>query len=264
MYRIGYLNANSLPDGKFAQAVSLLETSFDFLFIAEHWYQYHESRLGHPLIHSSTHWPAILSSARNTGRQHGGIYLLANRSSQLAIQSTTCTEHSIVVSLPNFGFAGVYYPPYSLTNTNLEADLTQIRSVDHLVGDINTRFSCNPSTTKKQHPASHVPRSLLFQSWAATNNMIHLSDNLSHNTADNIPDHAFSKINLQSAFSLNFIPTHTLSFQTDHRYLLQLHLSIPSPNRPMESPCQAKSTTPLRFRVQRLREPEIASKYCNA
>ena len=176
----------------------------------------------------------------------------------------TCTEYSIVVSLPNFRFAGVYYPPYSLSNTHLEADLTQIGSVDLLIGDINTRFSCNPSTTKKLPRTLHLPRSLLFQSWAATNNMIHLSDNQSHNTADNIPDHAFSKINLQSALSLNFLPTHTLSFPTDHRYLLQLHLNIPSPNPSIQFPCQAKSTTPLRFRVQRLREPDISSKYCNA
>src|ERR1700743_584832 len=110
MYRIGYLNANSLQDGKFAQVVSLLKTSFDFLFIAEHWYQHHKPRLDHPLIHSSTDWSAIPSSARITGHQHGGIYLLTNRSPLSAIQSTTCTKHSIVVSLPKLQFAGVYYP----------------------------------------------------------------------------------------------------------------------------------------------------------
>jgi len=54
MYHIGYMNANSLCDRKFAQAIHLLETSFDFLFIAEHWYQHHQSRLLHPLVHCST------------------------------------------------------------------------------------------------------------------------------------------------------------------------------------------------------------------
>ncbi|KAG0122592.1 hypothetical protein HOY82DRAFT_619863 [Tuber indicum] len=33
-----YVNTNSLDKRKFEQAISLLETSFDFLFNAEHWY----------------------------------------------------------------------------------------------------------------------------------------------------------------------------------------------------------------------------------
>jgi len=264
MSRIGYLNANSLPDGKFAQAISLLETSFDFLFIAEHWYQHHELRLSHPLIYCSTHRSPSVSSTSIKGRNHGGIYLLATPSARALIQSTTSSEHSILVTLPSLKFAGVYYPPYSLSEPLLEADLSNLGSVDILIGDINTRFACNLSTTGRGSTVPHSTRSLLFQSWAATHGMVHLSDSQCHKTVDRIPDHAFSKISLQSAITLSLLPTRTLPIHTDHRYLLQLHLKIPFHYPLSEYLSPVQSAIPLRFRMQRLRQPTIAAKYRKA
>ena len=112
MYNIGYVNANSLDDGKFAQAVGLLEKSFDFLFIAEHWYQHHETRLAHPLVHSSTTRRTKPSQRPLKGRDHGGIYLLVKPYLRSQIQQTTCSNHSITISLPGLRFSG-RSPPLS-------------------------------------------------------------------------------------------------------------------------------------------------------
>ena len=247
MYRIGYLNANSLPDGKFAQAISLLETSFDFLFIAEHWYQHHESRLSHPLVHCSTQRPPSTTSSSTKGRPHGGIYLLETPVTRSLIQSTTSTQHSILVSILGFRFSGLYYHPYSLTEASLKADLTNLGSVDILIGDINTRFTCNLSTQGRRTTTTPSTRTSLFQSWAAIHGMVHLSNNASHNTVDHIPDDALSKFNLQSAINLSLQPTRTLPICTAHCYLLQLYFEIlfePAISQ-LQDPLQ--STVPLQF-----------------
>jgi len=260
MYRIGYLNANSLSDGKFAQAITLLDNHFDFLFIAEHWYQHHESRLSHPSVHSST----LVSSSRSVkGRSHGGIYLMATQSARLLIQSTISTEHSIVVSLPRFRFAGVYYPPYSLHHSALQENLNKIGSVDVLIGDINTRFSCKTSTGHKGSSIILPQRSQLFQSWAVTQDMIHLSNNPDHSTCDKIPDHAFSKISCQSSITLSLLPTHKLQFHTDHRFLLLLHVEKSYLN-PFPGIASAVNATPIRFCIQKLQKPKIANSYRQA
>jgi len=261
MYRVGYLNANSLPDGKFAKAIGLLEKSFDFLFIAEHWYQHQKSRLCHPLVHSSTLRPTSLSAQ---GRHHGGLYLLATQSASTLIQSTTSTQHSIKVSIPGFTFAGVYYPPYSLSPVNIHDDLKQIDCVDLLIGDINTRFTCNISTRRKQLTTSQSQRSQLLQSWAVRHAMIHLSDTTNHTTADNIPDHSFSKINIQSSLILSLLPTYQLQFPTDHKYLLQISIKKSICNQNTKSGTIVNTQPPVRFRVQRLQQPSIATSFRQA
>ena len=222
MYHIGYLNANSLHDRKFAQAISLLEKSFDILFLAEHWYQHHELRLSHPLVHCSTLRPINSSKSPPRGRSHGGIYLLVKPHLRTIILSTISTTYSITVSLPGFRFAAVYYPPYSIQEDSINTSLQQIGPVDLLLGDINTTFASNIKLTTNRISTPISSRSLLFQSWAVKSNMVHIVDNYQHTISHKIPDHAFSSIKLQSKITLSLIPTASLPFSTDHKYLLDI------------------------------------------
>src|SRR5207237_815256 len=270
MYNIGYVNANSLNDGKFAQAVRLLEKSFDFLFIAEHWYQHHESRLAHPLVHSSTISRRKPTHKPLKGRDHGGIYLLVKPHLRSLIQQTTCTHHSITVTIPGLRFAGVYYPPDSITDQDIVDDLQEIGSIDFLVGDINTRFYCNGQHKKQQQQSGPLARSLLFQSWAVNNNMFHLSNTVSHDTADKIPDHAFASGLNRSHIQLILQSTNSLSFPTDANYLLQIKFNkkpsidtTTNTNNEFE-PAQPLNHIPTRFHIQRLRKPEVATRYRKA
>jgi len=162
MYHIGYVNANSLPDGKFAQAVCLFEKLFDFLFIAEHWYQHHNARLAHPPIFCSTTLPLSTNNTLPRGRKHGGIYLLVRPHLRSLIQSTTSSQYSITVSLPGFRFAAVYYPPYSLSEQNLKTNLNKIGPVDLLLGDINTKFQSNSGPKMNISSSTTRIRAILF------------------------------------------------------------------------------------------------------
>jgi len=258
MYRIGYINANSLPEEKFAQAIGLLESSFDCLFVAEHWYQHHQSRLAHPLIHSSTKLNPASQNKPRRGRHHGGIYLLAQPHFRSLIQYTNCTEHSITLSIPGFRISSVYFPPYSLPNESVPDELDSIGPVDLLLGDLNCRFHCNPSTNRRPPTSALAVRSQLIQAWAVKNGMVHLSNQASHATVDHIPDHAFSSTKFQSQLQLSLLPTQRIPFHTDHKYLLSLKW------HPTSQPSSTTSSTacdPQRFHIQRLREPKTALRY---
>jgi len=230
MYHIGYVNANSLPDGKFAQAVCLLEKSFDFLFIAEHWYQHHDARLAHPLIFCSTTLPLTTNKTLPRGRKHGGIYLLVTPHLRSLIQSTTSSQYSITISLPGFRFAAVYYPPYSLLEEHLKTKLNQIGPIDVLLGDINTKFQSNSVPRTNISSSTATTRAILFQTWAVNCGMIHISDITQDTISHQIPDHLFASIQIQSNITLHLVSTRMLAFQTDHRYLLhvQYHQNAPS------------------------------------
>jgi hypothetical protein len=211
MYRIGYVNANSLPDGKFAQAIGLLESSFDCLFIAEHWYQHHESRLSHPLVISSTKLDHLEHSKHRSGRHHGGIYLLAQQRFRSLIQHTVSNKYSITVSLPGMRIASVYLPPYSLPDASVPFELNAIGPVDLLLGDLNCRFHC--TTTANRPPPSLSIRSQHIHSWAVDHGMDHMSDDSTHTRVDNIPDHAFSGQHIPPLMQLSFFLQNNFPFK---------------------------------------------------
>jgi len=216
MYRIGYVNANSLPHRKFAQAICLLQKSFDILFIAEHWYLHHENRLSHPLVHCSTTPPLRSNQCPPRGRQHAGIYLMVKPHIRPLILSTTSTAHSITVSLPGLHFAAVYYPAYSIQEDGIKHSLNTIGPVDLLLGDIHTTFPSAPTLTTTRSHSSSTARSLLFQTWAVKYNMIHIQDDSQKAKSYKIPDHVFASVLLRSNVTLSLLSTQSLQFKTDH------------------------------------------------
>ena len=128
MYHIGYLNANSLHDRKFAQAICLLEKSFDILFIAEHWYQNQELRLSHPLVYCSTSRAINSGKSPPRGRSHGGIYLLVKNtfvllSCLLYPLLTRLLSHCLAFGLPLFIILHIPYRKISLKQVCIKSVL---------------------------------------------------------------------------------------------------------------------------------------------
>ena len=269
MYNIGYINANSLPDRKFSQAVSLLDKTFDFLFISEHWYQNHQSRLAHPSVLVSTQLKNYPNLQQRRSRPGGGIYLLAKRELHHSIIQLSTTSHSITVQLSDLTFAAVYYPPKSINLTDIEHDLDSIGSVDILLGDINTRLSehYRHNSYNSGQSANSIRRKL-FTNWASKKNMSHIGDS-AHPWAKsyaNIPDHVFAHTSKLSTVRLKHIPTRDLSFITDHRYLLHVCFQPPHPStssKNLQPDSSSVQSTPLRFHIQKLQNPETLNKFQN-
>lgn len=138
--RIGYVNVNSLPESKFNLLLRLLNTHFDFLFVAEHWYEKHVQRLANPAVIGTTVLPSGYSGTHAKGRMGGGVYLLASLFWKSRVLEVVGDQFGIVARLKGFSFAGVYYPPYSMSCDAMESHLKCLPVVDLLLGDINTRF----------------------------------------------------------------------------------------------------------------------------
>ena len=261
MYHIGYVNANSMYDRKFDQAIGLLKTLFDFLFIAEHWYQHHEARLAHPLVHCSTTLPPRSPNNPLRGRYHGGIYLLVKPHLCSVIQHTKVLTYSITVSLPGFHIAGVYYPPQSISEQTLQANLHEIGPVDILLGDINTKFQTNNTIARRGPHRNPSSRSILFQTWAVNSNMAHIVDPSKEPNSHTIPDHVFSSVQHQPNTSLSLVTTQSLDFRTDHRYLLHVKFNNHQDRHPPHYNTQQFTPSPTRFHVQRLRKADMVKEY---
>lgn len=138
--RIGYVNVNSLPDDKLHHLLGMLGTLFDFLFVAEHWYEKHLERLGNCAIVCSSVLPATYEKKHMKGRKGGGIYLLASDFWRSRVLEAKGDQFSIFVRVQGFSFIGVYFPPSSLSCITMKSILDGFPLVDCLLGDINTRF----------------------------------------------------------------------------------------------------------------------------
>jgi len=182
----------------------------------------------------------------------------------LMIQHTTLSTHSITVSLPGFRFAGVYYPPFFMSEQSLQTNLNQIGSLDLLPGDINTKFQHNPPLARRGPACNPSPRVPLFQTWAVNTNMSHIQDPSEYATSHTIPDHVFAAIQHQPNIALSLVSTQGLIFQTDYRFLLHVKFHPPAsssrPSAPQVPRASTTQTGPTLFHVQRLRKEPIAKK----
>jgi len=237
---------------------------FDFLFIGEHWYQHHESRLANPLVYCSTSLPLQSSKTPSPGRQHGGIYLLVKPHIRSLIQSTSCSTYSISVSIPGFRFAAVYYPPYSISEETLTTNISELGPLYLLLGDINTKFASTSFSATRRSKSTLSPRSIFFQKWSANTNMLHICDPSKETISCHIPDHAFAKSHIKSKITLALVSTPALGVCTDHQHLLHIQYSSQnsnSPSVPLTQLPPLPSIIPNRFHIQRLRNPDIVRQY---
>lgn len=138
--RIGYVNVNSLPDSKFHRLLGMLGNRFDFLFLAEHWYEKHLARLGNPAVVGSSVLPAGYAKRHEKGRLGGGIYVLASDFWRSRVLEVKGNQYSVFVRVKGLSFVGVYFPPATLSAVDMRDVLNGFPSVDLVLGDVNTRF----------------------------------------------------------------------------------------------------------------------------
>ena len=85
-----------------------------------------------------------------------------------------------------------------------------------------------------------------------------------HTLSHKIPDYAFSSLKLQSKITLSLIPTVSLSFSTDYKYLLHIQYGNPRSDTSRDSILQPEwrpPPGPIRFHVQRRKNPETELQY---
>ena len=236
--RIGYVNVRGLNRPTWEACHRMLDTSFDYLFLAETWFVDHEEYTRHRRFIASTPKPR-----RNLhGRSRGGIYLLGSGEARSKVRKVQVTEHTITFSSGRQVVSGVYFPPNTLENARVIAYLDSLRSSTAILGDINACFR----DTQIQHGApGPVDRLEAFTDFLARSDHEHLLPEPGGGKLTT--DHAFAHAGQISRLSL--LDNTIREIQTDHRYTLSLTLGHGEPKR--------GSTLPMtRFRIGQLAKPE--------
>src|SRR5277367_6806933 len=147
--RIGYVNVQGLSPDKFDICCRLLDTIYDYLFVAETWFIDHHARKHDRRFLASTPRPR-----HDRGRPSGGIYLLGTKHARSIASNVSITSHSITFTAASLRVSGVYFPPTSMAHGDVETHLQSLHDSSVVMGDINVRFR----NALRQEGAAGPPR----------------------------------------------------------------------------------------------------------
>src|SRR5438270_4917374 len=117
--RIGYINVRGLSPLKWEACCRLVDTVYDFLFVAETWFVDHKTYTRDRRFIFSTPKPPC---SGKTGRVSGGVYLLGTRRARSIVTCTPkTTTFSITFTLSSgLSISGVYFPPSTMSDSEVE------------------------------------------------------------------------------------------------------------------------------------------------
>ncbi|KAH0605309.1 uncharacterized protein H6S33_004531 [Morchella sextelata] len=194
----------------------MLEHDYDFLFLAEHWYTNHSSRMSNPAVIGTTILPISTISEKKKGRFSGGIYLLASQWWRNKVLKVEGTQHTLIAWLEGVTFAGVYFPPTTMNASDVQIQLAALPVIDILLGDINIRFG----DQKKVGPLDKLK---VIQDWESVAGLSRMRPD--GKALELGTDHAFIKNRLYNQNpQLSLESTAIAGIHTDHKYILKLCL----------------------------------------
>jgi hypothetical protein len=237
--RIGYVNVRGLSRASWEACHQLLDTRFDYLFIAETWFVNHKIYVRDRRFIATT-----IPAAKNLhGRQRGGIYLLGSYQARSKVQKLKVTEHSITFAYGKHSFTGVYFPPTTLDVTTLTSLLQTLQSSTVILGDINTRFRDPLYQSGEPGPPERLQ---VFLDFLTTTGHQHLKPG--RGTEKLTTDHCFAQPGQE--WTLELLSNQSRKIPTDHQYTLCLTRGA-----------RDQSETPIpdltRFRVSQLTNPRM-------
>lgn len=232
--RVGYVNVQGLDRTSWEASCELLQTHFEYLFLAETWFVNH---VRYQKDRRVIAWTPEGSSA-SPGRQHGGIYLLGSQSARSEVRRWIATQHSITVVTPRHTITAVYFPPKTISTPALTTALHSLRRSTIILGDINTRFRNRQWQNGAPGPADRLEAFVSFQTTFGFHHMMPVTTGQKLTT-----DHCFVRGGERPQLKLLAVG----NFKTDHKYILSLALGQLSPT----------NARLLRFRLQRLTNPAI-------
>jgi hypothetical protein len=256
--RVGYVNVQGLSGDKFDICCRLLDTIYDFLFVAETWFIDHHVRKHDRRFLASTPKPR-----HDRGRPSGGIYLFGTKHARSIMSHLNITPHSITFTATSVCVSGVYFPPTSMTDADVAAHLVTLHGSSVVMGDINVRFR----NSLLQEGAAGPPRRMdVFTRWlneTGRAQAVPVTDScagvepIAPNPAGlcskfNL-DHCFLRHRLLARTQLRLLDKTSVSLRTDHRYII--HLSVgPAIQQP------ATQDGPVRYHLRKLKDKTAADR----
>src|SRR5690242_2589006 len=129
--RVGYVNVQGLSCDKFDVCCRLLDTIYDFLLVAETWFIDHHVRKHDRRFLASTPKPQ-----HDRGRPSGGIYLFGTKHARSIMSNLGITPHSITFTAASLRISGVYFPPSTMSNSDVDRHLRTLHESSVVMGDI--------------------------------------------------------------------------------------------------------------------------------
>jgi hypothetical protein len=260
--RVGYVNVQGLASDKFDVCCRLLDTIYDFLFVAETWFIDHRVRKHDRRFLASTPQPP-----HDRGRPSGGVYLFGTKHARSIMSDVRITPHSITFTAASLRISGVYFPPTSMSNSEVESHLQTLHDSSVVIGDINVRFR---NALLQEGPAGPPRRMDVFTRWlneTGRAQAVPVTDSctgiepIMSSPSGLCPkfnlDHCFLRHRLLARAQLRLLDKTQLSLRTDHRYTI--HLSI---GQAMQQPIHQED--PIRFHIRRLRDKAVTDQIPNA
>ena len=246
--RVGYVNVRGLTRSKWKACHRLLDSHFDFLFIAETWFIEHKEYVRNRRFITSTIQPPV----NLHGRQRGGVYLIGSYEARSKVGQYSATEHTITFSLGKIVITGVYFPPTTLDSAAIGVLLNSLRGSTMILGDINTRFRDPLYQAGQPGPPERLG---IMTEFLARTRFQHLKpvSNIEKLTTD----HVFIRTKLESTLKLD--KNGPLGINTDHKYTLDVTLGSGQ-----QDPGRPDPSSPIkRFRIRQLAEPEQQQLLCD-
>jgi hypothetical protein len=251
--RIGYVNVRGLSPDKFETCCRLVDTIYDFFFVAETWFVDHHLRKRDRRFIAST-----CKTKQIRGRPTGGIYLLGTKHARSVLTAKPMvTTYSITFQTSKLCVSGVYFPPASMSIRDVEGHLKSLYDSSIIIGDVNVRFR---NSFFQEGTAGPTDRLDVFTQWLNTsgrNQVLPLTDSctdikpiISHCSGLRPKlnlDHCFISQRLLTRVSLRLLDTAQIPLRTDHRYVM--HLTVAAQGERVGS-----CIDPIRYRLHRLRE----------
>jgi hypothetical protein len=212
--RIGYVNVQGLDRGAWKACQEMLEARFDYLFLAETWFSNHDQYKSNRRLISTTPQPV---QTLQPGRSHGGIYLIRTYRGRSRVQKVKATTHSITFTVGKETISGVYFPPKTMSTSEMTRILDSLKYSTIILGDINTRFQ-NPVWQEGQ--PGPADRRGAIEAFLVQTDFEHLKPRLPGLKLTT--DHCFVRRSKGQPV-LELVPNRT--FKTDHKYTLGITIS---------------------------------------
>ena len=251
---------------KWAACLKLLNTTFDFLFLAETWFVGHERHMRDRRFVASTPLPP--PSIQRT-RNGGGIYLLASATARgRLVGDIWTTPSTITFHVNSLSVSAVYLQP-SMCREDVTAALDSVATSHIVLGDINTRLPWLQTQLGRPGPPERVGALSDFA-------RLHGFATLEASESDGAPppglparvvlrksltlDHCFVKSGQVAGARLLLLDNKSIGLPTDHAYTLHLHLSVlhSAPS------CQGDAPAAIRFHLGKLFDEAVRRDMCAA
>ena len=264
--RVGYVNVNGLDQMKWAACLKLLNTTFDFLFLAETWFVGHERHMRDRRFVASTPLPP--PSLQRT-RSGGGIYLLASAAARgRLVGEIRTTPSTITFHVNSLSVSAVYLQP-SMSREDVTAVLDLAAASHVVLGDINTRLPWLQTQLGRPGPPERVR---MLSDFARLHGFAALEASESdHSPPPSLPakvllrklltlDHCFVKSGQAAGARLLLLDNQSIGLPTDHTYTLYMHLSVHQSN----PSCQGDVPAAIRFHLGKLSDDAVRRDMCAA